>query len=1217
MLLKRLELRGFKSFADSTVFEFDSGVTAIVGANGSGKSNVADAIRWVLGEQSLRVLRSKRTEDIIFAGSSLRKSLGMAEVSLTFDNSDRRFDLPFTEVVLTRRAYRSGENEYLLNRERIRWRDLVDLLQKASISSNGYTVIGQGMVDLALSLKAGERRELLEEAADLKRYRARLAEAREKLAATQQNIVRANDMIAEIAPRLRQLETQAQQLRVHQELSHRLRTLQRQWFANQWKDLCARLAEAARSEELARTQLAALQEEQERHAERLSAIAGEREQLLSTAKAYQEKKSETSAQHEQTQRGIDVQRERCAAAARQLEDLQGELDALGRDRDAEEGRVEDLRRRLSQLAIQEDEAQRQSRELDQRLAECRNKRRTLSAEMEAAQQRAFEIATRGADQRNRLASLRDRRQEIDKEAAKHRALVGEAKRRLADHNSKLQELQARLQTLECESIEMARNRAALTAQAEECRSKQQSTMTRQADLQSQLGQMRVRFDLLSRLHRSRSGYYHGVKAVLDAAGDGRGERLSGIVGVVASLIQVPTHLEIAISTALGSQAQDIVVARWKDAEAAIEFLKRTGAGRATFLPLDTLSPNVRVAGRDNWPPQAESGVVGVASQLVQCEPQLAPVTSYLLGRTLVVDDMATARRILSRCPAGWFIVTLAGELVRPGGAITGGAHDQKGPVGLLARERELRELPKAIESLEASISSQAEILARQRKEESELNSRASRLDGEIAEVQRHIRDATREYDTAVKEVTRLEREITWYQATQERLDAERQALDQREIQALAELTRAEELQRQQAEVITRIREQLAEAELAEQGASTAANDLARVVALRQGETKSAKELLNARLGSLAAIDKQVVLKRQRLAELQETLSSGQRIQAELQAQLAGQADSLRGLEEALRQIEVSQLSLEDQERMARQAHDQVSRQLSEAEIDLRKMALDAARWREEADHLRQQLANEDPEALQTLPDGIPGQLPLPIDDDASDGGSVETVSPEDLKRQIDDLKSRLRSLGVVNPQAIADFEELAGRHKFLVEQALDLNKASTSLQRVITELERAARKRFDETFAAVAREFSKHFVALFGGGSARLLLTSEDDGSEPGIDIVAQPPGKRPQNLSLLSGGERALTAAALIFAVLEVVPTPFSVLDEVDAALDDVNVERFCQTLSTLSRRTQFIVITHNRGTMEAAKTLYGLSMSESNTSRVLSLHMADTPEEVGAADA
>lgn len=1216
MLLKRLELRGFKSFADSTVFEFDSGVTAIVGANGSGKSNVADAIRWVLGEQSLRALRSKRTEDIIFAGSSLRNSLGMAEVSLTFDNSDQRFDLPFTEVVITRRAYRSGENEYLLNRERVRWRDLVDLLQKASISSNGYTVIGQGLVDMALSLKADERRELLEEAADLKRYRSRLAEAREKLAATQQNIVRANDVIAEIAPRLRQLEAQAQQLRLHQELSHRLRALQRHWFAHQWNGLCVRLAEAAQSEERARTELATLREEQERHVERLAAIAGERDRLVAVARGHQEKRSETSAQYEQTQRGLAVQRERCAAATRQLEELRGELDTLALDRDAEGHRVEALRSRLSQLAVQENEARRQSRELEQRLAECREKRRRLAAESEAAQQRAFEIATRGADQRNRLASLRDRRQEIDKETAKHRALLAEANRRLADHSSKLQELRTRLQTLETQSSELARQRDDLGARIEQCRSRQQSTVARQTDLKSQLDQLRVRLDLLSRLQTSRSGYYHGVKAVLDAAGGGRGERLSGIVGVVASLIQVPARLETAISTALGSQAQDIVVTRWKDAEAAIEFLKRTGAGRATFLPLDTLSPNVRVTARVNWPPQAEKGVLGVAAQLVQCEPQLAPVTSYLLGRTLVVDTMATARRILARCPAGWVMVTLTGELIRPGGAVTGGAHDQKGPVGLLARERELRELPKAIEGLEASMAAQAETLAQQRREESDLRGQLNRVDGEIARLRRQAAEATEEHDSAHKEVGRLEREITWYQATQERLDAEVQALDQRETQARAELARAEELQKQHTEVVARVREQLVEAELAEQEASTAANDLSRVLASRQAETKSARELLNARLGSLAAIDKQLALKRQRLAELEETLSTGQRTQAELKAQLARHDQSLRALEEALRQAEVSQRALSDQERAARQAHDQVSRQISEAEVNLRKVALDTTRWREEADRLRQQLANDDPEALRAVPDGVPGQLPLPIDGDGDEGVAGATISPEELKRQIDELRGRLRSLGVVNPQAIADYEELANRHKFLVEQALDLERASTSLQKVIAELERAARKRFDETFAAVAREFSKHFVTLFGGGSARLLLTGESDGGEPGIEIIAQPPGKRSQNLSLLSGGERALTAAALIFAVLEVVPTPFSVLDEVDAALDDINVERFCRALSALSRRTQFIVITHNRGTMDAAETLYGLSMSESNTSRVLSLRMADVPEEARGAD-
>lgn len=1219
MLLKRLELRGFKSFADPTIFEFESGITAIVGANGSGKSNVADAIRWALGEQSLKTLRGKRTEDVIFAGSSQRSSLGMAEVSLTFDNSGQRFDLPYSEVVLTRRAYRSGESEYLINRERVRWRDFTDLLQKANISSNGYTIIGQGLVDMALSLKADERRELLEEAAEVKRYRTQLAEAREKLLTTKQNILRANDVIAEIVPRLAHLETQARQLEQHQKLSAQLRTLQQQWFAYQWNRVISRLDEAKKTEKQARALVLSLQSDQARQAELLQTLAAERHRLDALIKRHQAARAEASARREEARQAAAIQRERHQTATRRSQELQAELAAIEAEHCTEQGHLTALQERLSALLAEErDTAQRLSG-LEHRLTACREQRRSLSTALERAQQEAFESATRLAELRNRLTSLHERREETKNDAAKQSKLMTEGSQRLDACSVALERAQQRERELLAAAADLERQGASVRAEIENRRARQRSLLAQQADLKAQLAQLKTRLDVLSKLQASRAGYYAGVKAVLDAADSRHRPQLTGVLGIVAALIRAPAELEIAVDVALGSHAQDIVVSHWEDAQAAIEFLKRSEAGRATFLPLDVLSRTIKPttdsqqrAGErkhlvsHNWPPPDRRGVVGIAADLVSYEPQMAPAIWYLLGHVLVVDALSTARLVLDSCPPGWLIVTLGGELLRPSGAITGGSRDKRGSVGLLARERELREIPKAIAKLEGSLSSLARTIDDERRGEDALAGRLVELERESADIKRQADNIARESSALQREIARIEREISLYRAAQSRLEAELRALADRESIIVSELAASEKADAEHAKRIAAVRLELSKAETAELEASADLNAVTQEAAHCQGQIKSARELLEARQVRLADLEDQLVTKRQSLTEMQERMAAAQEMQANLESELSRCDERLQAIDSELGETYDSLEALAAQEENARRAQDELRRQMTDAEAALRKASLDASKWREEADRLRQQLTADDSGWSEALIAQAPSQLILPLARRGDEPVSPQPLlDPQEIKRQIDETKSRLRALGDVNPQAIAEYEEVKARHAFLVNQALDLERASVALQRIIVELERAAKQRFDETFACVSREFSRYFVELFGGGSARLALNHDNNDEVPGIDIIAQPPGKRPQSLSLLSGGERALTATALIFAILEAVPTPFSVFDEVDAALDDANVDRFCRALSRLSQRTQFIVITHNRGTMDAAETIYGISMSESNTSRVLSLRI------------
>jgi chromosome segregation protein len=1181
--LTRLELQGFKSFLHRTVFAFEPGITAIVGPNGSGKSNVADALRWVLGEQGQSALRAKRTEDVVFAGGQGRAPAGMAEATLTFDNSEGWLPIDFAEVSVTRRAFRSGENQYLINGRKVRLKDVAQLTAGLGQS---HVVVGQGLVDAALSQRAEDRRGLFEHAADLSGLRLKVAEAERHLAETDANTARLNDLLIELEPRLRSLERAARQAKEWRSLRNRLRELQGAHYrealaaANGALAAAESAAAAAASDaaaaqdatehlaatgEQAAARLTAVRERLAQHDERRAALADRQRRLTherDLAAARLESLARRAADMDDTRAGLD---ERVASVAADLARLQADL--------------RDLERATAEAR---EAAARHTRDATQR----RDARRSLEARLAAAARDLAAGERQEADLQRRRAVLAERAASLGAERERLTAARDERAGRIAALEDDLGRAASAAAADDDRDTALAQQLAAHAASLDAAASRAASARTEVEQRQRAHGDAATRLEVLRRLHESGAGLHAGVRDVMAAGRDGR---LGGIHGTVAELLVVPPVLDVAIEVALGSRLQDVVVAAWSDAEAAIDHLKRSRAGRVTFQPLDT------VRGRPATPPAAAlrlPGMRGLAADLVSAAPEIAPVVLALLGRTLVAADLATARAALGHCSPGWSVVTVSGEIARAGGSVTGGSAPRES--GTLGRERELRELPGAI----AALARQA-AAARERVVEADAAARAildaqRAVEGERGALRAAAQERRRQHE-------RLDGWLADQRAEQERTErrlAELHGDSQRVAADAGELDHAAAALQDERARTTRVRDE-AEAALAELAGETTETERAaaaegrRLAGLEERLRGERRREAGLRAQERALAD-ELALRAERSAMLdreRETLAADH---ARLAGEVNATADALAAMtaeREPLRQeamdAENASGRLAASMQAARAALVERDRERDRAEFALERATQERAA-------LRQRIADDldlaDPDEV----------LAWATADPATDAAEREA--------EIARLRERLRRVGYVGDDAVADYEREAAQQAFLREQLADVEGAAAALRDLLADLRQTMRSRFDETFARVADAFAAAFATLFGGGAARLVLTGSDNGAEPGIDIIAQPPGKRLQSLALLSGGERALTAVALLLAILQVNPAPFCLLDEVDAALDEANVVRVRDQLRALAARTQIVVVTHNRGTIEIADTLYGVSMGADGVSQVLSLRMSES---------
>jgi chromosome segregation protein len=1225
MYLKRLDIQGFKSFANRTSFEFGPGMTTIVGPNGSGKSNVADALRWVLGEQSGRLLRARRLEDVIFTGSSRRQPATAAEVTLTLDNSDRWLPVDFAEVAISRRVRRSGESDFLINRKRVRLKDVTDLFLRASASQSSYAIIGQGLVETVLSLRPEERRLLLEEAADVQRYRSRIEESQNQLAATRENVDRVRLLVGEIAPRLAQLERQARRAERHTQISRELTDALRSWYGHLWEEAQSRLRAARAALALAQQEEGRAEAEIKTWGEQLAAV---REELSRRRSAIANRASQRQRLTDQIallQERIATARQRQGGVLGRRQQLQLELEAMEKEMlSLARASVEDSRRGLT---LEQDlEVARQTLgQAQQELTNLEQEATGMQRQAAAAEEKAARARAAFSDAENRLRTVREGRSRADDERAqqeeRRRALISQMAQAARGLTSQRREelrlneaLAAAVTEQDALKTRILKGQAALTALEESSRGR---------DLEME--RLQARLNVLTDAQQAYEARSHAATNLPALPSPGAETPVHGLLGVLTSLIRVPKGLDRAIEAALAENLQAMVVERQKDALAAIEALTKQEAGRVVIFPLDSL--------KEVYPLNImkERGVVGVASRLVKCEERFRRVVDTLLGRTIVVDDLDTALRVLRRGMGS--VVTRDGILLHPVGSIATGRPTSEGNV--FTRHQELASIPRAIERLARSREAAEEEMQRLRaaigEDEGTLQA--------VAETLTTLQEQRASVQDAVAQGRRLlaqwRGELRWLITSQQRSAQHLAAhaleltqLEQDKEHLLAQAAEAEEVAqylRSGASMVGQRRQSILEN----------VTEASTRVASLDGEQRSLAVLRDTRQATLARLDTQMTARQAELrgielesTSLSDTADSDWREVEKLTQEMRRYAEELEPAQETIAALEDQERETQTREAAAHSRLLAAERRRLEAEAELRHRLedVDSLRQRIEADELNVTDSGE------VVPVRLPEEsAPWSLSGDGDRDGNGRTstrggapsdrsslppiaggaiIDPETMQERIQRLRAQLRAVGPVYPQAEAEYAELKERHTFLTSQLEDLEAAERSLLQGIEELDTVICERFQATFHQVAEEFSRYFTTFFGGGQAKLVLTTPDDYRTAGVDIVAQPPGKRLQSLGMLSGGEKALTAVALLFALLQTNPSPFCVLDEVDAMLDEANVGRFVSALQELAHRSQFIVITHNRRTIGVSDAIYGVSMGEDSVSRVLSLRLSDVCE-------
>jgi len=1196
--LKSLELHGYKTFASRTPFGFADGITAIVGPNGSGKSNIADSLRWVLGEQSHNLLRAKKTEDMIFAGSEQRPRSGMASVTITFDNTTGWLPVDFSEVAVTRRAYRDGRNEYLLNGQTVRLKDVNELLAQSGLSERTYTILGQGMVDASLALKADERRRLFEEAAGIGLYRARREESLRRLENTQRNLERVLDILAELEPRLRLLERQAKRAQEYAQVKADLHLVLREWYGYHWHRLQKELGEA---HEMARQQEAKLNDARTHYHNLTGGFSATRARLSELRTQLNEWHRSSATLHQQREtvsRELAVLEERRRALT---ETRQGSL--------AEQERLADEERAARERVA---EAQAEFERIQAEAADAKTQENDAKVALTARQLERAQVEQKVNTARQNLNTLNSRR-------AQHQAHLNELETRLGTQRQKLQSADLAIATID-ESFKTAGKKAQgaqktaseaesalrqaeadLTALRQRLGELESTRRQRQDERNAKQGEqtrLQAQLDVLEQAENSLSGYADGARYLLEAA---RQSKLSSALALSTAL-DVPAEYETAIAAALGDAFDVVLVESAQGVDQALELLEQA-AGRAVILDrgqASTVHPDDAGAGR---PPSTVEGKW--ANDLVKVKAELIPAVDLLLGDVLVVEDRAAARRLRTQAPT-LRLVTLKGEVFRPDGLIHAG---REARAAALSRPRQRRELGEQLASVAAEFNNLTETLTG-------LNAEITGTQKEIAQREATVRDlrsALNAANTAAQQATlaleSARRQRDWQAGQKETLAKELAASERDRTETELTLEEIEAKLGEAQEALRKLNGEMAALSLDE--LSTQVTYWGARVAVSQRTVNDGRVRNDERRQTLERVLAQTQAAARRVEEIAVSLEQLEAAKAtfhtredELQEQIEALQAQIDPAEGQLDEAEKQEVSLQEQEAAAQRALSLVERYNAQAQIDL-------SRKQEALENLRRRVEEDFGLVQFEYATDISGPVPLPLD------GMVEllpmvTELASDLEENLSQKRAQLRRMGAVNMEAQQEYESVQERYSFMTTQVEDLKKAESDLREVIAELDEVTRRDFHKTFEAVATEFKAIFTRLFGGGSARLVLTDPDNLTETGIDIEARLPGRREQGLSLLSGGERSLTAISLVFALLKISPTPLCVMDEVDAMLDEANVGRFRDLLSELGQTTQFIVITHNRNTVQVADAIYGITMGRDSASQVISLRLDEVSDEM-----
>ena len=1176
MRLKELEIQGFKSFPDKTKITIGEGITGVVGPNGSGKSNISDSIRWVLGETSSKQLRgSGKMEDVIFGGTQSRGAMGFASVALTIDNSDHGLDMDADEVTIGRRYYRSGESEYSINGQNVRLKDVYELLLDTGIGRDGYAIVGQGRIAEIVGAKSAERREIFEEASGIAKYRYRKNEAERRLEAAEGNLERLRDILGELEKRVGPLKRDSEKAQQFLELSGRRKSLE----VTLWVDAIRRANDTVRDQqrkfEAAQADYERLSRQLDEFDEKSAALREEAQQLvLQVEQANADIRAVTEA-NAGSESEIAVLKNESEHSRFRIDEATGELERAGQGRQSIEteaaghkAAIEKLHGEVAALDARVAELRAELRALEEKAAASGQRRDVIDAAIARLQDTATAAKVRAASAQSakeaaaqRLDEAKQQAVELENSAAAAEEEKRRAERRLKDAEEAVtrnDNIKAGLKL----KLESRRRQQAEAADALQKADKERSNTSQ-------------RIHILEDLERNMDGYQQSVKAVMRAAA---GRRLRGIIGPVAGILTVEKGYETAIETALGFALQNIVVEDQGCARAAIGFLKDERAGRATFLPLDTVQGS-RFTGR-------LTGTAEVAADLVKCDPRYQHIIDNLLGRIIVVEDLSEASTVAKNLGYRNRIVTLDGQVINAGGSFTGGSTARS--VGVFSRKQELDELRTRLVKLEKKrADAEKELEARK----AEVDNLTAQLSGAEAEGM----NASSERLRASLELDRLTAAVAQHEENTRSLAAEIEAQQAAVTQNETACAEAEAAQgKAEAELNTY------NAELAELGESTGS-----LTAERERITNELSENQMQRLAN----EKDIGLHEAALEGLQSRTGEAEARARELNAAIEAAKAKIEA--NALKIAEIERTRGENKEKIA--AAEETIRTANAARMEkeaaVARLGQENRALTDERERMSGEMARlaERKTAAETELNTTASKLweEYQLTEAEAEKLCVPFANVADLRRQVAEVRGKIRALGNVNVGAIEEYKEVKERYDFMKAQVTDVEKSRAELNRMIAELCSEMQEMFTASFKEINRNFGAIFRELFGGGSARLYLSDENDVLNSGIEIQVSPPGKVIKNLSALSGGEQALVAISIYFAILAVNPSPFCILDEIEAALDDVNVTRYAQYLRRMTERTQFIVITHRRGTMEAADVLYGVTMQEDGVSKILRLDL------------
>lgn len=1181
MYLKKIEVQGFKSFANKIVFQFHNGITGIVGPNGSGKSNVADAVRWVLGEQSAKQLRGASMQDVIFAGTENRKPLGYAYVAITLDNSDKKLPVEYEEVTVARRVYRSGESEYLLNGTSCRLKDVNELFYDTGIGKEGYSIIGQGQIDKILSGKPEDRRELFDEAVGIVKFKRRKHTAQKKLEDERQNLLRVNDILSELTKQLEPMERQAETAKIYLKKKEELKIydvnmflMEMERIRSELKETDGKLAISEHDMEDTRKAYGDAKLEYEK-------LEAELETLDGHISEEKDKAAKNQLLKQQMEGQVNVLREQIKAAGLNNEHLQNRIRAIDRDMDTKQQQQQSETAVLKKLKEELQEAE--EAEADSRL------------EADAILASLSHLETEIEKGKNAIISLLNQRASTKGELQRYGTMLEQIQIRKAEVNQKLLYLKSQ-ESEQTDSLDGQRqNYEMVTAEIEklleESRQYEEKADAVQKELIAQNKKVETgqtayhreasRLETLKNITERYEGYGNSIRKVMSRKAEEK-----GLLGVVADIIKVEKSYETAIETALGGSIQNIVTEDEDTAKRMIEFLKRNKFGRATFLPLTSI-------GNKNFFNQEkalhEPGVIGLASSLVQADRKYEGLVKYLLGRTVVADNIEHAIKLNRKYQYSLRIVTLEGESLSPGGSMTGGAF--KNTSNLLGRRREMEELEVSVALLKKDLESIREEIDENRRIRSDYRARIVRLNEKLQ--QQYLIQNTVKMEISQMEAKQSEIQNDFSRLRAESLEIEEQAAQIREAQAKIEQEMEISVENEKGleEEIRKLQQQQ-ETERKEQESQNAHSES---IHLKLQEVRQNGAFIRQNLERIGS-------------ELTVLLEEKSQVEAGINV-------SARDIEEKNRDIEEIQQKITDAgTEEAACAERQESFMSRREQLNTRHKSFFTRR-----EELSEKIRLLDKENFrltaqkEKLEEAKDSQANYMWEEYGLGIGTAAELRNEaysdlaQLKKDIQTLKNEIKALGNVNVNAIEDYKELSERHSFLSEQHEDLVQSENALLGIIDELDAGMRIQFKERFALIQMEFDKAFKQLFGGGKGSLELVEDEDILEAGIRVVSQPPGKKLQNMMQMSGGEKALTAIALLFAIQNLKPSPFCLLDEIEAALDESNVARYANYLKKLTKNTQFIIITHRRGTMAASDRLYGITMQEKGISALVSVNLLE----------